>query len=279
MPPRQVTEADLRQEIVEVCHALRRAALVVALEGNISCRLCRPGGGDLVLASPTMRDKGKLAPGDLALTDLEGKTPHGGPTPSSELPMHLAIYKARPDVCGIVHAHPPYATSFAVAAIPLGEPLLAEAVVDLGEVPIAPYQLPGREELASAVASHAAAGRNVILMANHGAVALGANVTEAHHRMETLEHYAQIALFTRILGRSVPLTSSQVADLVKASASRPVAPGCPVCAHEAPASPAASTAAARTPVAVPTDGEGRYVLTHDQLVGLITEAIASLGGR
>lgn len=253
-----MTEDGLRAEVVAVCHRLRRSALVVAMEGNISTRYCGAG-GDLVLATPTMRDKGTLGAGDLARTDMDGRLVGAGPPPSSELPAHLAVYRARPDVCGIVHAHPPYATSFAVAGIPLDQPLLAEAVVDLGEVPVAPYGQPGRQELAATIGRLAAAGHDVMLMANHGAIALGRTVTEALYRMETLEHYAQIALLTRLLGRSRPLEPSQVAELLRAreeaERQRPAA-GCPACAAEVGPDPTPS-----------------YRLSRAELLGLLEEAV------
>lgn len=256
------TEQDLRREIVDVCHRLRRAALVVALEGNVSCRYVLPGGDAAVLATPTAHDKGLLRPDDLARTDMEGSPRWGGPRPSTELPAHLAVYRARPDVCGIVHAHPPYATSFAVAGIALDQPLLAEAVVDLGAVPVAPYSTPGRTELADAIAA-LAARHDVILMANHGAICLGRSVTEAFHRMETLEHVALIALLTRILGRSRALSPGDVAELVKGKS----APVCATCARVVDDAAAAAA-----------DDGGRYVLSRGELVDLITEAVRSVGG-
>ncbi|MFN7975912.1 MAG: class II aldolase/adducin family protein [Acidobacteriota bacterium] len=260
------SESELRDELVWVCHKLRAAALVVALEGNVSCRV---PGEEAILATPTMKDKGSLAAADIAKADMTGQPRWGGPRPSSELPAHLAVYAARADIRAIVHAHPPYATSFAVAGIALDRPLLAEAVVDLGIVPIAPYGRPGAGQLAAAIAD-LAKSHDVVLMANHGAICLGTTLREAFYRMETLEHYAQIALLTRILGGSTALSCAEVEDLLRAQgrAREKVEgllaeiPGCPV-----PAGSGAGTSSGAG------SGAREYRFTREELIALMADAM------
>jgi L-fuculose-phosphate aldolase len=145
--------------------------------------------------------------------DLAGRLLSGSGRATTELPMHLAIYRRREDVGAIVHAHPPFATAFAVAGIPLDRPILAEAVLLLGPVPLVAYAPPSTQELAEAVAG-AAAGASALLLANHGAVALAETLEQAVIRMETLEHLARVSLLARLLGRESALSAAEVERLL-----------------------------------------------------------------
>ena len=196
----------------EICRAGRRLAergLIAGTDGNIAAR-CGP---DRVLVTPAGRDKGELEPGDLVEVDLAGRAVRGAARPSSELGMHLVIFAQRADVGGVVHAHPPVATGFAVAGKMLGDGALAELVTEFGMVPIVPYGAPGTPELGERVRPFARE-HDALLLANHGAVTLGPSVEGACYRMESLEQSARILLVARLLGGARPLSPEEIARLV-----------------------------------------------------------------
>lgn len=129
--------------------------------------------------------------------------------------MHLRVYNENPGVNAVVHAHPPVATSFAIAGIPLDKPVLPEAIVLLGIVPVAPYALPGTQEVPDSIAPYCKT-HNAVLLANHGALTWGRDLMEAYFRMESLEHYATILMYSNnILKKANELNGSQIADLIK----------------------------------------------------------------
>lgn len=203
-----------RAAIVEVCRRLHDKGLVTANEGNISVRV---PDGHLVTASGV--SKGSLNLDQVLFVHDSGRKPSEGPAVSTEDAMHAAIYRARPDVQAIIHAHPPTATAFAVAHLPIDTRILAESVVVLGVVPLIPYATPGTGELAELVArnlkdSHAA------VLANHGAVAVGGSLAQAHQRMETLEQVARVALMARLLGGAKMLSTDDVERLLGLEAAR-----------------------------------------------------------
>lgn len=200
--------ARLVEALLEAGRRLDALGLVPARDGNLSARL----GPDRILITAAGTAKRALGPGDLVEVDLDGVV-HGAGRPSTELALHLAVYRRRGDVHAVVHAHPPVATGFAAAGLGLTEPLVAEAVVGLGPVPVAPYAGPGTPELAAAIEEVARLHR-AFLLANHGAVALGATVAEAVERMETLEHLARISLVARLLGGGRPLDPAQIDALL-----------------------------------------------------------------
>lgn len=200
-----------RTAIIEVGLRLYQKGLVTANEGNISIRVAN---GHLVTSSGV--SKGFLTPEHVILTDGEGHSPSGGLAVSSEDKMHAAIYQRRPEVQAVIHAHPPTATAFAVAHVPLDARILAESVVVLGDVPLIPYSIPGTLELASAVAD-GLGDRHAALLANHGAVTVGRTLAQAHQRMETLEHVAQVALMARLLGGARELSAADVERLLRAT--------------------------------------------------------------
>jgi L-fuculose-phosphate aldolase len=203
-----VSHESERAAIIEVGVRLYQKGLVTATEGNISLRVA---GGHVVTASGV--SKGSLTPEQVLFIDPEGRGPSGGPAISSENLMHAAIYHHRPDVHAVIHAHPPAATAFAVAHIPLDARILAESVILLGNVPLIPYAMPGTAELARAVADGLANG-HAALLANHGAVAVGKTLAQAHQRMETLEHVARVALLARLLGGARELSAADVEQLL-----------------------------------------------------------------
>ena len=200
--------SDLRTAILEVCRRLHAEGLITATEGNVSTR-----DGDTVLITAGGFRKAELTADAIVRSDLGGRVLDGDAKPSSELPLHLDVYAARADVTAIVHAHPPYATAYAVAGLPLDQPILAEAVLLLGSVPVVPYEAPSTDALARAVAL-AAKRADALLLANHGAVTLGDSLPRALERMETLEHLARVSLLARLLGGAQPLPKEKVAALL-----------------------------------------------------------------
>ncbi len=205
-----------------VCAAGRRLAdldLIGAGEGNLSAR--RADGTFLV--TPSGAAKGRLAPGDLLVVDGDGQVVSGHGRPSTELAMHLAAYVARPEIAAAVHAHPLTAVALTVAGLPWPGDLVPEAAVTLGPVAVAPFAVPGTLEVPASLAPYLPR-HDVLLLARHGALCLGATVTEAMDRMETLERVARIALAARGFGRCDPLPEAQVALVLRAAGKPPREP-------------------------------------------------------
>ncbi|HMH00037.1 MAG TPA: class II aldolase/adducin family protein [Terriglobales bacterium] len=178
--------------------------------------------------------KSMMRPSDMVIVDLEGRHISGRRAVSSEIAMHLLIYKLRPDVQGIVHAHPPTATGFAAAGIALNQPLVCEVVIGLGSIPLAKYGTPGTPELTEAL-EPLIPQFDAILMSNHGVVTYADTLHHAYMKMETVEHFSQIALVTHMLGRQQPLGHEELEKLMlarskyqgsKSAAALPLAVGC-----------------------------------------------------
>lgn len=208
-------ERALRAALVETCHRLHARDLIGAGEGNVSARLGE--GAFLVTASGV--NKGYLTPDDLLVVDAGGAVLAGRGRPSTELRMHLGAYAARPDVGAIVHAHPVTAVALTVAGVPPPNDLVPEAAVTLGEVAVAPFATPGTDEVPASLAP-LLAGHDVLLLARHGALALGRTLPEAFDRMETLERVSRIALVARACGACEPLPADAIARVL-AAAGRP----------------------------------------------------------
>jgi L-fuculose-phosphate aldolase len=182
-------EWELKKQIVEIGRRIWTRGYVAANDGNITVQL----NDNELLTTPTGVSKGFMTVEMIIKCDRTGKVISSNPgfRPSSEVKMHLDVYKERPDVHAIVHAHPQYATSFAVAGIPLNKCVLPEAVIVMGAVPIAPYGLPSTMEIPDRVRPYIK-NSDVVLLENHGALTLGADLLNAYHKMETLEHTASI---------------------------------------------------------------------------------------
>jgi L-fuculose-phosphate aldolase len=204
-------EHKSRKAIVEIGGRLHQRGFIAACDGNISVRLDRKR----VLVTPTAMSKGMMKTSDLLVVDMQGRKLTGRREVTSEIGMHLLIYRMRPDVNGIVHAHPPTATGFAAAGIALDQPLVCEVVIGLGQIPLAPYGTPGTPELAETL-EPLVPQYDAILMANHGVVTYGADLQSAYMKMETVEHFARIALTTHTLGRQQYLEEQEVEKLVAA---------------------------------------------------------------
>ena len=202
------SEQQHREEIVRFGRLLHQTGLVAATDGNLSVRLENGN----ILCTPTLMSKGLLEADDLVIVDAQGKKISGARDVSSEIAMHLLIYQKRRDIGGVVHAHPPTATGFAAAGMALDRALCAELIVTLGSVPLASYETPGTPELAEALAP-LVADHEAILMANHGVVTYGVDLLNAYMNMETVEHFAKIALVTHMLGRQQTLSDQHVDKL------------------------------------------------------------------
>ncbi|HEY0083758.1 MAG TPA: class II aldolase/adducin family protein [Pyrinomonadaceae bacterium] len=201
-------ERTARREIVRVGQLLYERSYVVSSDGNVSVRL----DDGRILATPTQTNKGRMSEDSLALTDVEGK-PLNDRKASSELAMHLLIYRERPEINAVCHAHPPHGSAFAVAGLAIDQPILSEVILTLGCVPLAAYGTPSTDELTEAMlplVKH----HNALLMANHGAVAYGEDVWQAFDRLETLEHTAKIAILARALGGASNLPPDAIEKLI-----------------------------------------------------------------
>ena len=206
-----VHERQFREQIVRYGRMLHERGFVAATDGNLSVRLSE----NRILSTPTCMSKGGMRTSDLVIVDMEGRLVSGKRKVSSEIGMHLLIYRLRPDVKGIVHAHPPTATGFAASGMALNRPLVCELVVGLGCVPLARYGTPGTPELSEAL-QPLIPQYDAILMANHGVVAYGEDLHQAYMKMETVEHFAKISLVAHLLGHEQPLNDQEVAKLVEA---------------------------------------------------------------
>ena len=191
-----VSEHKIKQEICEIGRRLYAKGFAAANDGNITYRL----NDKQILCTPTMVSKGFLKPDDICKVDYEGKQLAGTRKRTSEVLLHLAVYKNRPDINAVVHCHPPHATAFAVAHEPIPKCVLPEVEVFLGEVPIAKYATPGDQRLPNTIVPYVK-DCNTILLANHGTVSWGTTVELAYFNTEIIDAYCKILLLAKQLGR------------------------------------------------------------------------------
>jgi L-fuculose-phosphate aldolase len=277
-----MSEQQLRVDIVEIGRRLYARGYTASNDGNISARL----DDKRLIMTPRSVCKGFMTPEMMCITDLDGVKLAGERDPSSEMQMHLEVYRQRPDVKAVVHAHPPIATGFAVAGIPLDRAVLAEVVTTLGSVPIAEYATPSTRELPEAVRKYVKA-HDGMLLANHGALTLGADLFSAYYKMETIEHFANISLVARMLGGERLLSREEVFRLQGLRGSYGMASPAPICPDPADMTQAdcqvvhspVSTAGQRL---VP-EGRLRTIgpddeirLTYRELTALIEDAVRNL---
>jgi L-fuculose-phosphate aldolase len=218
------TESALRADIVEIGRRMYARGYTASNDGNISVRL----GADRLLMTPKSVCKGFMTPDMMCITDLDGRKLQGDRDPSSEMLMHLEVYRQRPDVQAVVHAHPPIATGFAVAGIPLDRAVLAEVLTTLGSIPIAEYATPSTRELPEAVRKYVKA-HDGMLLANHGALTLGGDLYSAYYKMETIEHFAKISLVARLLGRENLIAREEVERLQELRGTYGIKAPAPIC--------------------------------------------------
>ena len=204
-----MTFQEEREAVCRVGKLLYDRGYVAANDGNISVRV----GEGRLLITPSGVSKGRMTPDMLLVTDLDGTVIEGNRHPSSEGKMHLEVYRGRPDVNAVVHAHPPVSTAFAVCRRGLETPYLSELVAGLGQVPCTPsFAMLSTEEVPQSVRPYLA-DHNALLLANHGALAWGGDLWEAFYRLETVEHTAKIVLNAQLLGGGIPLTEEEVVRL------------------------------------------------------------------
>jgi L-fuculose-phosphate aldolase len=191
-----VNEYKLKEQICEIGRRVYAKGFAAANDGNIAVRLNERE----FLCTPTMVSKGFLKPEDICKVDLEGKQLAGTRKRSSEILLHLSIYKQRPDVMASVHCHPPHATAFAVAHEPIPKCILPEVEVFLGEVPLAVYETPGGQKFANTVIPFAK-DCNTIILANHGTLTFGPDLEKAYWNTEIIDAYCRILILAKQLGR------------------------------------------------------------------------------
>ena len=219
-----MTIESLRADIVEVGRRMYARGYTASNDGNISVRV----GDDRLLMTPKSVCKGFMTPDMMCVTDLAGRKIQGDRDPSSEMLMHLEVYRQRPDVKDVVHAHPPTATGFAVAGIPLDRAVLAEVLTTLGSIPLAEYATPSTVELPEAVRKYIKA-HDAMLLANHGALTVGGDLFSAYYKMETIEHFAKISLVARMLGGENLISRDEVMRLQELRGTYGIKAPAPIC--------------------------------------------------
>lgn len=254
------SEQQHREEIVRTGRMMYERGWIAANDGNLSVRL----DAHHILATPTGVCKGSMHPEDMLICDLEGNKLSGERERTTEMPMHVAVYRERPDIGAVVHAHPPIATGFAVAGRALNLAILPELIVAFGSVPVTEYGLPGTPALVEGMLPYIPK-YNAILLGNHGAVAYADDLTHAFARMESLEHLARIMLVAEVLGGPKVLPRTEIHKLFESRSRYGVRvpnrfePGNPVAAEDMP------------------EGNEKFEVTRQQLIALIDEALRVRG--
>ena len=204
------SEMDIKIEMCEIGKRVYNRGMVAANDGNFSVKLSE----NEFLCTPTGVSKGFMTPEYICKVDAEGNVieANEGFKPSSEIKMHMRVYKEREDVKAVVHAHPMYATTFAVCGLPLTEPIMPEAVLSLGTVPLAKYGTPSTMEIPDAVSEYLPY-YDAVLLENHGALSYADSLMGAYHKMESLEFYARLLYQAKMLGGPKELTDEQVKRL------------------------------------------------------------------
>lgn len=207
-----LNENEVKKQICDIGKRIYDKGMVAANDGNISVKIS----DNEYLCTPTGVSKGFMTPEFICKVDFNGTVieANKGYKPSSEIKMHLRVYKERPDVNAVVHAHPLYATGFAIAGIPLTAPIMPEAVIFLGAVPIAEYGTPSTDEIPDAISKYLQS-YDAVLLANHGALSFSDTLLNAYHKMESVEFYAQLLYISTQIGTPNVLSEEQVKRLYK----------------------------------------------------------------
>ena len=205
-----MSEWKLRELMCEIGRRVYAKGFAAANDGNITYRLS----DDRVLCTPTRVSKGFMKPDDLCIVDMDGKQVSGNRKRSSEILLHLAILKERPEIRSCVHCHPPHATAFAVAHEPIPKCILPEFEVFLGEVAIAKYETPGTQAFAETVLPYVK-DTETILLANHGTITYGVDLEDAYFKTEIIDAYCRILLLAKQLGTVNYYSDAKAAELIK----------------------------------------------------------------
>lgn len=209
------TERELRRQLSRFSRWLYRLGFAPGTSGNLSVKL--PFNDGRILATPTGCSKALLRPSDMVVVDRDGHFLSGTRNVTSEIGMHIAVYRGRPDVNAVVHAHPPIATGFASCGLALDAPLCAELIMTLGKIPLAPYATTGTDEVGASL-EPLLRDHDAILMANHGLVTYGKDLLDAFMKTETCEHFAQVSLTAHQLGCRKLLEDDALNKLLQARA-------------------------------------------------------------
>ncbi len=204
------SEQTLREAICEIGRRVWRKNFVAATDGNISVRLS----ADTFLCTPSRVSKGFMSPEDLVTADASGHKLSGNGAVTSEFFTHLAAYKARPDVHAVVHAHPPRAIAASLAGLSLTEPVLPELLLTIGGIPTVPYATPATEDGGEAIRD-VIRSCDALIIARHGTLTVGGDVFEAYHKLEKLEHAAEIILWASLLGPPDTLPEAEIEKLYR----------------------------------------------------------------
>ena len=203
-------EFEIKKQMCEIGKRVYDSGFIAANDGNFSVKLSP----NEYLCTPTGVSKGFMTPDMICKVDADGAVIQAkdGFRPSSEMKMHLRVYQERPDVNAVVHAHPPYATSYAIVGIPLTAPIMPEAIITLGSVPVAAYGTPSTDEIPDNISQYLQ-HHDAVLLENHGALSYAGDLLQAYHKMESLEFYAKLLFISSQIGKPQELNKEQVARL------------------------------------------------------------------
>ena len=202
-------EGGARRDIVEAGRRMYARGFVCGSDGNISARIS----GTEIIATPSGVAKGFMTGDMLIKLNLDGDVISGSMKPSSEIKMHLAIYRKAPEIRSVCHAHPPVAAAFSAAGIALDKPFLQESVMLLGVIPVAAYAPPGSGALADGAAAYCSDYHGALLE-HHGAVTWGGSVMQGLYRMESVEYTATVAMYSKMMGFTRTLDKGQIDELI-----------------------------------------------------------------
>src|SRR4051812_25209197 len=205
----RISEFKLREQMCDIGRRIWLKGFCAGNEGNHSYRLSE----DRILCTPSLISKGNLKPDDMCIVDLEGRQISGKRKRTSEILLHLTIYKESAETKAVIHSHPPHATAFAVAGIDLPTCIHPEAEVFLGAVKTAKYVTPGDTRLGDSIRPFIKES-NTILLGNHGVVCYGPNLEDAYYKLEIVDAYARILLLAKQLGSVRPLETDEMKELI-----------------------------------------------------------------
>ena len=204
----KTAQKEIARQIIKVGNLLYSKGFVAANDGNISVKLS----DNAFMVTPTGVSKGEMPESDMLIIDRAGKVVEGTKKPTSEIKMHLSVYEKRKDINAVVHAHPPYATAFAISHARFDKTALPEVIFSLGKIAFTRYATPSSADLPVAV-SEVIGGADAIILTNHGALTCGTDIMAAYYKMETLEHFSHITFLSRCLGGEKELPKEEIAKL------------------------------------------------------------------